>query len=169
VRRARLDNVRVVEAAWTPGAAAPHDVVVCAHVGPLLQRGSPFLAGVGALAQRAVVLVRDAPGGDDKFFFPELYPALKGRPYERHAGAGETLEALADLGIAPAVTMIEYRSDQPFTDLDEACDFWMTYLDLDDAGARAYLRDFLAHRLRRDGEGWLAPYRKRAAVLSWRV
>jgi hypothetical protein len=115
------------------------------------------------------VLVRDAPGGDDKFFFSELYPVLKGRPYERQPGASETLEGLADLGIEPTVTTIDYRSDQPFTDLDEACDFWMTYLDLEDGGARAHLRDFLAHRLRRDGDGWVAPYRKRATVLTWRV
>jgi SAM-dependent methyltransferase len=169
LRRERLDHVRVVPAAWAPGVVAPHDVVLCAHVGPLLRRGSTFLAAIPSLARRAAVLVHDAPGGDDKFFFPELYPVLKGRPYERRTGFGETQEALADLGITPAVTVIEYDSDQPFTDLDEACDFWMTYLELQDARSRAFLRDFLARRLRRDDGGWLAPYHKRATVFTWRV
>jgi SAM-dependent methyltransferase len=169
VRRERLGNVRVVAAAWTPGAVPPHDVVVCAHVGPLLRPASAFLAGVGELARRAVVLVRDAPGGDDKFFFSELYPALKGRPYERGNGAEETLAAVAERGVTPVVTTITYRSDQPFESLEEACEFWMTYLELDDAASLAYLRDFLPRRLRRDGAGWLAPYAKRAVVITWRV
>jgi hypothetical protein len=30
------------------------------------------------------------------------------------------------------------------------------------------LREFLAARLQRNGRGWLAPYRKRAAVVTWR-
>lgn len=87
--------------------------MVCAHVGPLLRRAAPFPASVGELARRAVVLVRDAPSGDDTFFFPELYPVLKGRPYARGSGAAEMLAAVADLGIAPTVTPIEYRADRP--------------------------------------------------------
>jgi SAM-dependent methyltransferase len=74
IRRAGLANVRVVAAAWDERALAPHDVVLCAHVGPLLVPGSSFLTALPALARRAFVLVHDAPGGDDKFFFPELYP-----------------------------------------------------------------------------------------------
>jgi hypothetical protein len=63
---------------------------------------------------------------------------------------------------------VEYRSDQPFRSLAEACAFWMTHMGLSDAAARRALREFLAPRLRRDGRDWIAPYRKRAAVLSWR-
>jgi hypothetical protein len=66
------------------------------------------------------------------------------------------------------VRTIAYRSDQPLRSLAEACDFWMTYMGLRDAASRRILRDFLAARLRRDGRGWIAPYRKRAAVVTWR-
>ena len=69
----------------------------------------------------------------------------------------------------PTVTTIEYRSDQPFESLDEACEFWMTYLGLESAETRAWLRAFLAGRLRREGQGWLAPFRKRAAAIQWNV
>lgn len=164
-----LTGVTVIEAAWGEVAMPPHDIVLCAHVGPLLARGSPFLAAVGGLARQGVVLVRDAPGGDDKFFFPELYPRLLGRPYQRGCADMETLEALRELGIPVTVTPIEYRSDQPLQSLDEACDFWMTYMDVQGEEVRAFLRDFLAARLRRDGAGWIAPFRKRATVMSWRV
>jgi hypothetical protein len=116
-----------------------------------------------------VVLVCDAPGGDDKFFFPELYPLLLGRTYSRSSGHTETLEAVRALGVKHTVTPIAYRSDQPFDSLEEACDFWMAYMGLEGDGPRAYLRQFLAGRLRRDGAGWLAPFRKRAVVIAWNV
>ncbi len=168
--REGLAGVTVVEAAWGQVALEPHDLVLCAHVGPLLQPGSPFLTEAPRLARRAVVLIRDAPGGDDKFFFSELYPRLLGRPYERACADRATLGALRALGIEPEVVTIEYDSSQPFESLDEACDFWLAYLGLEgDARARAFLARFLASRLRREGAGWLAPYRKRASVMRWRV
>lgn len=167
--RAGLANVTVIPAAWGEAAPAPHDLVVCAHVGPLLGGGADFLASVGEVARRAVLFVRDA-GGGDKFFYAELYPRLLGRPYEtgRRCGASDTLETLSRLGIAPVVAPIEYRSDQPFATLDEACDFWMTYMKLAGEAPRRFLRGFLAARLQRDGATWVAPLQKRAVVIWWR-
>lgn len=171
VARARLDNVTVIEAPWGETALAPHDLVVCAHVGPLLGSGSALLPALRKLARRAVVLVREAAGGDEKFHYPELYPRLLGRPYgERHpCRDAETRAALAALGVTPVVTPIEYRSDQPFESLEEACDFWMTHMGLEGEEPRAFLRGFLDARLRHEGPVRVAPLRKRAAVLWWRV
>jgi SAM-dependent methyltransferase len=164
-----LANITVVEAAWGERPVAPHDLVLCAHVGGLLGAESPFLREVGSVARQLVVLVRDAPASqrDDKFFFSELYPALLGRPYEHRCDAEETLTAIRALGITPAVTPIEYASDQPFADLEEACDFWMIYMGLEGEAPRDYLRRFLAERLTRQGGEWVAPYRKTALVLAW--
>jgi SAM-dependent methyltransferase len=167
--RGGFRNVRLVAAHWGEAPVARHDLVVCAHVGPLLREDSPFLREVGGVAARAVVLVHDAGGGDDKFFFPELYPALLGRPYERERDPDGPLRALAALGITPRVSVVDYRSDQPLSSLEEACDFWMTYMGLEGDEVRAFLRRFLEERLTRDAGGWRAPFRKRARVLSWRV
>ncbi|MBI1734719.1 MAG: class I SAM-dependent methyltransferase [Candidatus Rokubacteria bacterium] len=164
-----LANVTVIEAAWSDVEVAPHDLVLCAHVGPLLGHGAPFLRAVPALARRGVVLVRDVPGGDDKFFFRELYPRLRGEPYERASDYEDTLAAIATLGVQPTVTAIDYASDQPFVSLEEACDFWMEYMRLEGDAPRAFLRDFLRERLTREGAGWIAPFRKRAAVIHWAV
>ena len=71
--------------------------------------------------------------------------------------------------MTPNITTIEYQSDQPLESLDEACDFWTTYLRRDDRATRRFLRQFLAARLRREGNRWVAPYRKRAVVIWWRV
>ena len=169
--RERLDHIEVVQAAWGEVRVRPHDLVLCAHVGGLMRHDSPFLREVGVVARRLVCLVRDveaAPHGD-KFFFSELYPALLGRPYEHRCEDDETLAGLERLGIRPEVTVIAYRSDQPFTSLDEACDFFMTYLGVEGPAPRAYLQRFLAARLERRAGEWIAPFRKSAAVITWRT
>jgi methyltransferase family protein len=166
---AGLGNVVVVEAAWGDVPVPPHDLVLCAHVGDLLRAGSAFLREGGRAARRLVVLVRDLTSarGGDKFFYRELYPALLGRPYPSHSEADDPVGALRSLGIHPVVTEIEYRSDQPFADLDEACEFWMTYLGLSGSRARDYLTAFLRERLVRRADEWVAPFQKRAAVIMW--
>jgi hypothetical protein len=143
-------------------------------VGELLRPAATFLRTVSSAARRWVALVRDAapePGeARDKFFFGELYPRLLGRPYATGCpDPMETVERLRALGITPDVTPIRYDSGQPFDDLDEACDFWEAYLGLAPGADRRFLQDFLGNRLVRDGEGWLAPYPKRALVIAWRV
>ena len=168
---AAFANVTVIEAAWGEVPVRPHDLVICAHVGGLLDGGSLFLGEASRLARRVVAFVRDLPAGstDDKFFYRELYPALLGRPYEHRCYADDTVAGLERLGIRPAVTPIEYSSDQPFDSLDEACDFWMTYMGLEGPEPRNYLRRYLAARLERRGGEWIAPFRKRAAVIVWQV
>lgn len=168
--RRALDNVEVLEHAWGEGAAAPHDLVLCAHVGELLQPGSPFLKAAREVALRGVALVVDARHDRDKFFFRELYPMLLGHPYRERCGS--YLELLAWLdgeGTRANVTQIRYRSDQPFGDLEEACDFWQEYLGLEGEPVREFLRGYLAERLDREGPEWIAPLRKEAAVIWWRT
>jgi len=167
--RAGLTNVTVIEARWGDVSVPPHDLVLCAHVGGLMRRDSPFLREAGTVARRLVALVRDTDDGvrEDKFFFSELYPALLGRPYEHRCDTDDTLAGLAVLGIRPEVTVIAYRSDQPFDDLEEACDFFMTYLGLDGTAPRAYLAGFLSERLVSRAGVLIAPFRKAAAVISW--
>lgn len=168
-RRCGLGNITVIEGAWGNVPVPPHDLVLCAHVGGLLNGDSPFLAQISALARRAVVLVREADPDRDKFFFKELYPKLLGRQYRACCDYAETVTVLERLGVSPSVAFVEYRSDQPFDDLEEACDFWMEYLGLAGERYRDFLREFLSARLQRDGGGWVAPYPKRAAVIWWRV
>ena len=164
-----LSDVTVLEAAWGEVDVAPHDVVVCAHVGPLLAPGAPFMRAIPRLARRSVVLVRDAPGGGDKFFFRELYPRLRGERYERESDLDEMLAAIRRRGVRPIVMPVEYDSDQPFDSLEEACDFWMDYMQLDGDAVRAELRSFLGDRLRRDGQHWIAAFHKRAVIVHWNV
>ena len=168
-RTRELENIEVIEAAWGDVPVATHDLVLCAHVGELLHRGAPFLREVSSVTRRGVALVRDAGKKRDKFFFRELYPLWLGRPYIPGCDYEETVEGLARLGTSPTVTFVSYRSDQPFADLEEACDFWEEHLGLEGKPVREFLREFLGRRLLREGSGWVAPYPKRAAVIWWRV
>jgi SAM-dependent methyltransferase len=166
--RARgLRHLTVVEAAWGDVALPPHDLVLCSHVGELTRPGAPFLQDAARWARRWVVVVRDGEPESDKLFFRELYPALLGRPYGRGSSWTGTLDDLADLGIRAGVLPIEYRADQPFSDLDEACDFYEAYLGVSGGAARGFLREFLARRLVPEARGLVAPYSKRAVVLWW--
>jgi SAM-dependent methyltransferase len=162
-----LAHIEVVQAAWGEVAVGPHDLVLCAHVGALTRADAPFLREAASLATRWVVVIRDADPGEDKFFFRELYPRLLGRPYGEGCDCRETLAGLAALGITPSVARVRYRSDQPFTDLEEACDFWEEYLGVSGPSVRAVLREFLGSRLTREPSGWVAPYGKEAAILWW--
>ncbi len=162
-----LDNVEVIEAAWGEAPVVAHDLVLCAHVGPLLNPGSAFLLEVSSRARRWVAIVRDTGRARNKFFFPELYPLLLGRPYDQGGEDRDPAAGLEHLQSAPTVTLVSYHSDQPFTDLEDACDFWEEYLGVRGAPAREVLREFLAPRLVRDGSGWIVPYTKDAAVVYW--
>jgi SAM-dependent methyltransferase len=167
-----LANVAVLETSWDEAAAPAADLVLCAHVGELGRPGAAFIAEATRIARRHVALVRDAGAGGDKFFFGELYPRLLGRPYGPAGGGGDADATLADLrarGLQPAVARIRYRSDQPFDDLEEACEFWEAYLEVAGDEVRRFLREFLASRLRRDGAGWVAPYPREALVVWWRA
>jgi hypothetical protein len=92
-----------------------------------------------------------------------MIPVIRGRDRTYR----ETLDGLARLGVHPEVVAVDYRSDQPFDDLDEACDFYEVYLGASGPEARGFLRTFLAARLVREPRGWVAPYAKRAVVLRW--
>jgi hypothetical protein len=77
--------------------------------------------------------------------------------------------AVAALGVRPLITEIAVRSDQPFDSLEEACDFWMTWMRLTEPAHRDYLAGFLRERLVRTPRGWRAPYGKRVRVIRWRT
>jgi SAM-dependent methyltransferase len=162
-----LRSLTVVEAAWGQAAIPPHDLLLCAHVGELTRPDAPFLRDAARWARRWVVILRDREVESDKLFFRALYPALLGRPYRGGCDYRDMLGGLAAAGIRPEVAAVDYRSDQPFTDLEETCDFYEVYLGVSGPDARNFLRGFLAARLVHEPAGWVAPYAKQAVVLWW--
>ena len=152
-----LRHLAVVEAAWGEVTLPPHDLVLCAHVGELTRPGAPFPArrcAVGPALDRdrarpwhriGQVLL---PGALPRPSRPAV-PGRLGLPGKKR----DMLEGLAGLGICPEAALVDYRSDQPFADLEEACDFYAVYLGVSGPEARGFLRDFLAARLTRRASG----------------
>jgi SAM-dependent methyltransferase len=167
--RNRLDNVRCVQAAWRAGIVEPHDLIVVANVAPIFADLLPFLAEAEPLARRAMALVRNVGPGSEKFYFGELYPQLLGRAYPGREDYLRTVTLLHSIGIYAHIQIIDYHFDQPFEDFFEAVQFWKDAMGLESADQERRLVAFLEGRLERVGERWIAPMRRRSAVIWWRT
>ncbi|RPI08920.1 MAG: class I SAM-dependent methyltransferase [Zetaproteobacteria bacterium] len=167
--RNRLDNVRCFQAAWRAGIVEPHDLIVVANVAPIFADLLPFLAEAEPLARRAMALVRNVGPGSEKFYFGELYPQLLGRAYPGREDYLRTVTLLHSIGIYAHIQIIDYHFDQPFEDFFEAVQFWKDAMGLESADQERRLVAFLEGRLERVGERWIAPMRRRSAVIWWRT
>jgi SAM-dependent methyltransferase len=167
--RSRLDNVACVQAAWGKDAVPPHDLVLVANVAPLFDSLLPFLAEAGPLARQAIALVQNVGPGHEKFYAGELYPLLLGKPHRPRTDYLGTVSLLHSLDIYANVQIIDYQFDQPFDEFAEAIQFWKEYLHLETAEQERRLVTFLEGRLARVGDRWIAPMRRRSAVIWWRV
>jgi hypothetical protein len=167
--RNRLGNVACLQAAWGQGVAAPHDLILVANVAAIFDNLVPFLAEAEPLARRAIALVQNVGSGGEKFYYDELYPLLLERPYPGRADYLRTVSLLHSLGIYASVRIIAYRFDQPFDDFAEAVQFWTGLLRLRTPEQERRLAAFLDERLERIGSRWIAPMRRRSAVIWWRT
>lgn len=167
--RNRLDNVACVQAAWGTHVAAPHDLILVANVAPIFDDLLPFLTEAEPLARHALVLVQNVGPGSEKFYFGELYPRLLGEHYPGREDYLRTVTLLHSLGIYAHTQIISYQFDQPFEDFPEAVQFWKDLMHLETPHQERELVAFLEGRLERIGDRWIAPMRRRSAVIWWRT
>jgi SAM-dependent methyltransferase len=167
--RNRLDNVACVRAAWGKDVVPPHDLILVANVAPLFDDLLPFLTEAEPLARQVLALVQNVGPGTEKFYVGELYPLLLGKPYPPRNDYLGTLLLLHSVGIYANVQIVAYQFDQPFDEFAEAVQFWKEYLHLETAEQERRLVAFLEGRLERVGNRWIAPMRRRSAVIWWRV
>ncbi len=167
--RNRLDNVTCLQATWDPRVATPHDVILVANVAPIFDDLVPFLTEAEPLARQTMALVQNVGPGSEKFYYGELYPHLLGRPYPGRADYLRTLTLLHSVGIYANTQIISYRFDQPFDSFLDAVQFWKELMRLETADQERRLIAFLEGRLERVGDRWIAPMRRRSAVVWWRV
>ena len=167
--RNRLDNVTCLQAAWDPRVATPHDVILVANVAPIFDDLVPFLTEAEPLARQTMALVQNVGPGSEKFYYGELYPHLLGRPYPGRADYLRTLTLLHSVGIYANTQIISYRFDQPFDSFLDAVQFWKELMHLETVDQERRLTAFLEGRLEQIGSRWIAPMRRRSAVIWWRV
>ncbi len=167
--RNRLDNVTCLQASWGARVVTPHDLILVANVAPLFDNLLPFLTEAEPLARRAMALVQNVGPGSEKFYYGELYPLLLGRPYPGRRDYLRTLTLLHSLGIYADTRIISYRFDQPFETFLDAVQFWKDLMHIKAAEQERRLIAFLEGRLECVGNRWIAPMRRRSAVIWWRV
>ncbi len=165
--RNRLHNVTCLQAAWGRHVATPHDLILVANVAPIFDDLLPFLTEAEPLARQAMALVQNVGPGSEKFYYGELYPRLLGRPYPGREDYLHTLTLLHSLGIYANTQIITYQFDQPFGSFAEAVQFWKDLMHLETPGQERQLIAFLEGRLERVGDRWIAPMRRRSAVIWW--
>jgi SAM-dependent methyltransferase len=170
-KEAGLTNVRTVVGKWPESAEElePADVVVCAHVLPLIPDAKPFLAALDSSARRRVFVYMGTFAAD-----------IIIDPFWRHFHGGrrkppptylDAVGVLRELGIEPEVEVVEVPVRARHANLDEAVKNYLDTLALSNTAAvRRELAALLEPWLQRSSDGSLRPpLRSQAnAILSWR-
>jgi SAM-dependent methyltransferase len=117
-RMPHRDNLTVIGSSWEDAEVEPADLVVSAHVLYFVREPAPFIRKLEEAAQeRVFVLLRDHP-----LVTPSepLYEVLSGRPRTRLPQLYDLWNLLHSLGRRADVTLFKYRSEQLYSDLEEA-------------------------------------------------
>ena len=169
-KEAGLRNVRTVVGKWPEAAAEVElaDVVVCAHVLPLIPDARPFLVALDAAARRRVFLYLGtfaADGVADPFW--RHFHGSPRRPAPTYLDA---LSVLEELGIRADVEVVEAPVRARHASLDDAVKVYVDTLALrDTAAVRRELRALLEPWLQKGRDGLRPPIKSQAnAILSWR-
>jgi SAM-dependent methyltransferase len=167
-RRLKLKNIKTIVAPWAGVSLKPHDVVLCANVPELLKDSKGFLKEANGLAKKFLFLVVGADPHADKFYYKELFPLVFNKPFGPRSDYLLSYSNLHSLGIFANVEVIEYDFDQPFSDMEEALEFWKEYMGIVTEEHDEKLRGFLSGKLKRIKGGLLAEFHKKSAVIWWR-
>ncbi len=165
--RRGLTNVSVVEGRWGDVEVAPVDVAFASYVLPIVDDAPTFLAQLDATARRHVFLYLGAFTNDA--IVDPLWRHFHGRPRRPGPTWLDAVAVLEEMGIAPAVEVVEVRSRTRFTTLDDAADDHLDLLALPDTPANRHeLIGLLSMWLVPAGAGFRLPVATLpAAVIRW--
>ncbi len=164
----KIKGIECIETEWGKKKIKPHDAVICANVPPLLKGAEDFIKDAERLAKKAVFLIEGADPNADRFYYKELYPLLFNKEFLPRNDYLSTYNTLHRLGIYANVEIIEYNFDQPFTDINEAVEFWKEYIPLVTEEFDSKLKGFLEKKLVETKDGLMAKFSKKSALMWWR-
>ena len=162
-----LSNITTVEGKWEDVDAPEADVTICAHVLPMIEDASGFLAKLDRATRRRAFVCLRATGLD--YLIDPLWRHFHGS--SRRAGPSylDAAAVLEELGVSPAIRMIEVPLMARFDDLDAAASFYRRALMIEGRGNdERELRKLLSTWLvRRAGRLYPPARRVPAALLMW--
>lgn len=145
------DNMTIVASTWEDAAVAPADLVICSHVLYGVADPEPFISKLESSArERVFIMLRES---DLPHPAAAIRTRLIGNGGPRMPRFSDLFMLLMQMGIAPDVRFLTYKSQTRYADLDEALadaralvgDGW------EEATGRAMLEELLT----RDGDDLL--------------
>jgi SAM-dependent methyltransferase len=141
------DNMTIIASTWEDAEVAPADLVICSHVLYGVADPVPFITKLDASArERVFVVLRES---DLPHPSVAIRKRLLGEAGPRMPRFSELFMLLIQMGIAPDVAFLRYRSVTRYADLDEA--LTDTRALVGDAWDEATGRAMLEASLTRDG------------------
>jgi SAM-dependent methyltransferase len=164
--RRGLTNLRCVEGRWEDVDVVA-DVAICSYVLPVVPDPVPFLRKLDRSSRRHVLLYLGAFSADA--LFDPLWRHFHGKPRKPGPTYLDLMAVLTDMGLSPAVKVVEVPSSSRFDSLAAAVREYVDYLVLPDSPqVRRELKGLLASWLVPEGNRWRLPVRTLpAAVVSW--
>jgi len=160
-------NLTTVQASWDAADVAPVDVAFSSFVVTLVPDGAAFLAKLDAVASRRVLLYLGAYSGDA--LLDPLWRHFHDVPRAPGPTYLDAIAVLRELGIEPAVKVVEVANGCRFATIEEAADHYREWMFLDDApGVRRELEGLLKAWLPGRRGAFRSPLRTvPAAIVEW--
>lgn len=163
-----VTNVRTVCGRLDEHEDLRGDVVLCAHVLPLVPDAAGFLSQLGGAARRRVIVCMGAGAADLRT--EHLWRHFHGRSRPPAPSYLDALAVLEELGVRPAVQVVEVPAAAPYPTFEDAVEDHVDLLRLERLGdVRPELSKVLETWLVRTAVGgWRTPVPVLpAAILSW--
>ncbi|MGH9223037.1 MAG: class I SAM-dependent methyltransferase [Acidimicrobiales bacterium] len=169
-KRAReqgISNVRTVHGKWQEVDVEPADVVLCSHVVTLVADAAPFIRKLHAAARQKVLLYVGAYAIDA--VLDPFWRHFHNNPRKPGPTYVDALRVVEELGLRPAVEVVEVRARSRHDSLADAVEVYRDTLVLPKtAEVRKELTRLLDPWLQRRDGGLYAPFRTQpAAIISW--
>lgn len=163
-----ITNLTTVQASWDAADVAPVDIAYSSYVLTLVPDAPDFLAKLEAVARRHVLLYLGDYSGDAAL--DPLWRHFHDVPRAPGATYDDAVAVLRELGIEPAVEVVEVANDRRFATIEEAAEHYREWLFLDDEPAvmrelEGLLRSWL---LGQDGAFRSPLGSVPAAIVQWR-
>ena len=166
-REEGLTNITLVERKWEDAEIEPHDVTFCSHAMYASKALDQFALKMDQLSRRACFML--ARVGNINEGLRQAWTALRGGERLPDPDYLPIYNILYQIGIYADVRILPTRLSWPFATVDDAVEFCLDYLRMDDTPENhSLVRAYLAPELQKtDDHVQLTATASKVALISW--